>query len=170
MTALIAFTGYSIAFKLTKDLSWTAALLIGAAGAAVVFLAVFVGLTLRRRDLRAVGADELSPRQQLKAYRAVQRGRLDPDPALREVTLRIADRRLKGFQRHRLLVIITAALLAVSAVLSILDGRMVGAAITLAGAAGAVGLLVQARILKKRAAQLLAAATGAGWDWVGGSA
>lgn len=155
--ALIVFVGYSIAFKLTKDLSWTSALLIGAAGALVVFLATVAGLSLRLRELRAVEADQLAPGQQAEAYRAAQRGEVHPDPVIRAAALRIANHRVTGGVRQRRVLVGVGVLAAVSAVVNLLAGN---ASSAVAGFVGVVAFGVLARQLttaRRRAVELVRA-------------
>ena len=153
--ALVVFVGYSIGFKLTKDLSWTRALVVGAGGAVTVFLATFVGLSLRQRELRAVGAGQLPPVRQAEAYRAAQRGHIHSDPEIRAVVLRIANHRLKGARRHRGFVLVAGALLAVSAALYLVDGRVVSATVSFVGVAAFGFLLWQMRTVQRRSAELV---------------
>ncbi|GAB3829991.1 hypothetical protein GCM10028799_56730 [Kribbella italica] len=157
--ALVVFVGYSIGFKLTKEqLSWPEALLIGALGGVVVAVAVVLGLTMRQRELRAVGADRLSPGQQAKAYRAAQRGRVDADPEIRAAALRIAEYRVKGGSRQDRLFVVGAVLLATSAVINLTAGKLSSAIIALVGVAGFVVLLAQLKTARRRAAELVNAA------------
>jgi hypothetical protein len=156
--ALIVFVGYSLGFKLTKEqLSWTGALLIGAAGAVVVGLALAAGLTLRAREVRAVGADQLSPGQQAEAYRAAQLGQVHPDPDIRAAALRIADHRVKAGTRQRVLFVVAGVLVTASAVLNLLTGHVSSAVI---GFVGVVALLVairQVTVARRRAVELVSA-------------
>lgn len=155
--ALIVFLGYSIGFKLTKDLSWTHAVVIGAAGAVVVFLAVVTGLTLRRRELRAVEVDQLSPVQQEEAYRSARRGAMHPEPEVQAAALRIANHWVRGGGRQRLLLVVAAVLVAVAAVANLATGNVssgVFGVITVI----ALGVLVRQWVLtRRRAAELVRA-------------
>jgi hypothetical protein len=158
--ALIVFVGYSIGFKLTKDLSWTGALAIGAAGAVVVFLAAVVGLSLRRRELRAVGADRLTPVQQAEAYRAAQRGEVHPDPEIRAAALRIADHRVRRGARQRRFLAGLAVFSAATAVVNLLAGNVSSAVVGFVSVV-AVGVAVrQLTTARRRAAELVRASDG----------
>ncbi|MGC4943463.1 hypothetical protein [Kribbella sp. DT2] len=159
--ALVVFVGYSIGFKLTKEqLSWPEALLIGALGGVVVAVAVVLGLTMRRRELKAVGVDRLSPGQQAKAYRAAQKGQIDADPEIRAATLRIAEYRVKGGSRQKTLLVVAAVLVGASAVINLTAGSGRSAVLGLVVVAALVVLVVQLRTARRRAAELLNAAAG----------
>ncbi|WP_344167272.1 hypothetical protein [Kribbella lupini] len=107
-----------------------------------------------------MGADQLSPDQQAKAYRAAQRGEVHPDPVIRAAALRIASHRVTGAVRQRRFLVVVGVLVALSAVVNLLAGNVSSAVAGFVGA-GAFGVVLrQWATARRRAAELVRASDG----------
>jgi hypothetical protein len=157
---LLVFVGYGLGFKLIKEVSWSYALVMAAAGAVTAYVTSVSVLGRMRREVKKVGADHLSPARQVEAYRAVQRGHTHPDPEIRAAAVRIAGHRLKEGPRARKLFLAAGVLLAASTVVNAVDGDVGSVVITSIGLISCGVTLWQLRTARRRAAGLVHGSTG----------
>jgi hypothetical protein len=157
---LLVFVGYGVGFKLIKEVSWSYALVIAAAGAVAAYVACVLALGGIRREVKTAGADHLSPADQVEAYRAVQRGHTHPDPEIRAAAVRIARHQLRNGPRTRMLFLAAGVFLAASTVANVVDGGVGSVVVTSIALVSCGAALWQLRTAQRRAAGLVQGSTG----------
>ncbi|MFI6675894.1 hypothetical protein [Kribbella sp. NPDC050470] len=142
-------------FTAPPPVSWQVAAIAGVVAGVLVGGTLAYASVRRQRDLRAAAGD-LSPEQQLDAYRAAFSGEIPVDPQIRGASARIARGRIAEMSQFRFLNVIVAALLTLGAVVNLTAGEYILAALLLAAALADGGQLYQLKRVRRQLQRLSA--------------